>query len=193
MSLFQNTSHLPVSTEIPGGALMHIATHMRFITPQMSGIKEQTKLESHPLHAASNCIKLHTRRTIGATPPSNRTRPGIFWSVNCINLRHQIQPSNKNSDENNKQGVEDAQYETEAAGGLGVLVEAHDDLLDLAGAGEELVGLLLRGVEGHVPDVRRRRCLQRRLVLLLRPVEAPVPVRRQLVRVLEEERGTSPA
>jgi len=83
-------------------------------------------------------------------------------------------------------GERRAQYEAEAAGGLGVLVEPHDDLLDLAGAGEELVGLLLRGVEGHVPDVHRRRRLQRRLVLLLRPREPPVPVRRQLARVLQE-------
>jgi hypothetical protein len=80
------------------------------------------------------------------------------------------------------------QYEAEAAGGLGVLVESHDDLPDLAGAGEELIGLLLRGVEGHVPDVHRHRRLQRRLVLLLRPGEPPVPVRGQLGRVLEEGR-----
>lgn len=88
-----------------------------------------------------------------------------------------------------EEGKERVQYEAEAAGGLGVLVESHDDLPDLAGAGEELIGLLLRGVEGHVPDVHRHRRLQRRLVLLLRPGEPPVPVRGQLGRVLEKRIG----
>jgi hypothetical protein len=84
-----------------------------------------------------------------------------------------------------KEGKRPAQYKAETAWGLGVLVEPHDDLLDLAGAGEELVGLLLRGVEGHITDVQRCRRKQRRLILLLRPLEPAVPVRRELAGVLE--------
>ena len=45
--------------------------------------------------------------------------------------------------------------------------------------------MLLRGVEGHVPNVQRSRRKQRRLILLLRPLESTVPVRRKLARVLE--------
>ena len=40
--------------------------------------------------------------------------------------------------------------EAEAAGRLGEAVEAHDEALDLAALGEELVDLLLSGVEGAV-------------------------------------------
>lgn len=46
--------------------------------------------------------------------------------------------------------------EAEAAGRLGEAVEAHYQALDLAGFGEELVDLLLCGVEGEVADVEGR-------------------------------------
>lgn len=46
--------------------------------------------------------------------------------------------------------------EAEAAGGLGEAVEAHDEALDLADLGEELVDLLFGGVEGEVADVEGR-------------------------------------
>ena len=46
--------------------------------------------------------------------------------------------------------------EAEAAGGLVEAVEAHDEPLDLAAFGEELVDLLFRRVEGQVADVERR-------------------------------------
>lgn len=49
------------------------------------------------------------------------------------------------------------QDEAEATGCLGVLIKAHDDLLDLSGPREELVDLLLRRVERHVADVHCRR------------------------------------
>lgn len=76
------------------------------------------------------------------------------------------------------------QDETETAGGLGVLIQPHDNLLDLSRPEEELVHLLLGGVEGHVADVNRRGGLQHALVLLLVAPEPLVPVHRQLGWVL---------
>lgn len=46
--------------------------------------------------------------------------------------------------------------EAEAAGRLGEAVEAHDQALDLAHLREELVDLLLRGVERQVAHVEGR-------------------------------------
>ena len=43
--------------------------------------------------------------------------------------------------------------EAEAAGGLLEAIQAHDEALDLTTLGEELVDLLLGGVEGEVADV----------------------------------------
>lgn len=43
--------------------------------------------------------------------------------------------------------------EAEAAGGLVEAVEAHDDALDFAALGEELVDLLFCGVEGAAKEV----------------------------------------
>lgn len=71
------------------------------------------------------------------------------------------------------------QDKAEAARGLCVLVQPHDDLLYLACAGEELVNLFLSGIKGHVADIDRRRRQERPLVLLLVAVEPPVPVGRQ--------------
>lgn len=44
--------------------------------------------------------------------------------------------------------------EAEAAGGLVEAVEAHDDALDFAALGEELVDLLFCGVEGAAKGSR---------------------------------------
>lgn len=76
------------------------------------------------------------------------------------------------------------QYKAEAARGLCVLVQPHDDLLYLACAGEELVNLFLSGVKGHVADIDRRRRLEHPLVLFLVAVEPSVPVGRQLSEIL---------
>jgi hypothetical protein len=62
--------------------------------------------------------------------------------------------------------------EAEPAGRLLEAVEAHDEPLDLAALGEQLVDLLLGGVEGQVADVEGRRVLEllvlwRRLALAL--------------------------
>lgn len=45
--------------------------------------------------------------------------------------------------------------EAEAARGLLEAIKAHDEALDLAALAEELVDLLLGGVEGEVADVER--------------------------------------
>lgn len=50
--------------------------------------------------------------------------------------------------------------EAEAAGRLLEAVEAHDEALDLAALGEQLVDLLLGGVEGQVADVEGSRVLE---------------------------------
>lgn len=47
--------------------------------------------------------------------------------------------------------------EAEAAGGLVESVEAHDEALDFAALGKELVDLLFCGVKGEVADVESRR------------------------------------
>lgn len=47
--------------------------------------------------------------------------------------------------------------EAEAAGGLVESVEAHDETLDFAALGKELVDLLFCGVKGEVADVEGRR------------------------------------
>ncbi len=62
-------------------------------------------------------------------------------------------------------------HKAEAAWRLLDAVKAHDDPLDVPGHGEQLVGLLLRGVEREVPHVERRRRLQLVLVLLARELE----------------------
>lgn len=58
-------------------------------------------------------------------------------------------------------------HEAEPAGRLLVLVQAHDDALDVPALGEELVDLLLRGVEGEVAHVQRGGGLQLFRLLLL--------------------------
>lgn len=50
--------------------------------------------------------------------------------------------------------------EAESAGRLVEPVEAHDEPLDFAALGEELVDLLLGRVEGEVADVQRRGVFQ---------------------------------
>ena len=80
-----------------------------------------------------------------------------------------------NSNTNNKEPLQD---EAEAAQSLGVLIQAHYDLLDLSCPGEKLVNLLLRRVERQVAHIHGRRRLQRVHVLLLGTQKPPVPVHR---------------
>jgi len=68
------------------------------------------------------------------------------------------------------------QDKAEATGRLRVLIQSHDDLLDLSGPREELVDLLLCCVERHVPNINSCGCLQRVLILLLIAWEPSVPV-----------------
>ncbi len=56
--------------------------------------------------------------------------------------------------------------ETEATGSLLGFVEADDDPLDVTTLGEELVHLLLGGVEGQVSHIQRAALLQQLLLLI---------------------------
>jgi len=78
-----------------------------------------------------------------------------------------------------------SQYETEATGRFGVLVQTHNDLLDFPSARKELVNLLLRRVKRHVPDVNGGWSQKRLLKILLRSGESSVSVRRKLRRILQ--------
>lgn len=78
----------------------------------------------------------------------------------------------------------DLHHEAESTRGLGVLIQTHDHLLYLPRPREQLVNLLLRRVKRHVPHVDSGRVQQRLLILFLRPSKPPVPIRRQLVRIL---------
>lgn len=60
--------------------------------------------------------------------------------------------------------------EAEAAGGFLHFVQPHDDLLDVAALAEQLVDLLLRGVEGEVPHVQRAALPQQPLLVVARPL-----------------------
>lgn len=57
-------------------------------------------------------------------------------------------------------------YKAEATGGFLDLVQTHDNPLDIPALGEELLDLLLRGVEGQVADIERGGNLQRFLLQL---------------------------
>lgn len=62
--------------------------------------------------------------------------------------------------------------EAEAAGRLLDLVQPHDDALDVAALGEELLDLLLGGVERQVAHVQRGGDLQELLLQLLATLRA---------------------
>lgn len=61
-------------------------------------------------------------------------------------------------------------HEAEAAGGFLDFVQPHDDLLNVAAFAEELVDLLLRGVEGEVPHVQCAALPQQPLLVVPRPL-----------------------
>lgn len=61
-------------------------------------------------------------------------------------------------------------HEAEAAGCFLHFVQPHDDLLDVAAFAEEFVDLLLRGVEGQVPDIQRAALPQQPLLVVPRPL-----------------------
>lgn len=61
-------------------------------------------------------------------------------------------------------------HEAEPAGGFLHFVQPHDDLLDVATFAEELMDLLLRGVEGEVPHVQCAALPQQPLLVVPRPL-----------------------
>lgn len=63
-------------------------------------------------------------------------------------------------------------YKAEATGGFLDLVQTHDNPLDISALGEELLDLLLGGVEGQVADIQRGGNLQGFLLQLPAPLRA---------------------
>jgi len=62
-------------------------------------------------------------------------------------------------------------HEAEAAGRLLILVQAHHNHTNIAAAGEELVDLLLGGVEAQVSHVKCTRVAERSLLLGARALQ----------------------
>merc|ERR1719443_2571087 len=71
-------------------------------------------------------------------------------------------------------------HETEAAWSSFKLVQSHHHPLHFPAHPEQLVDLLLRGVEGHVADVQRRGLSQQPLLLPSRSLEMLVAITTQI-------------
>ena len=80
--------------------------------------------------------------------------------------------------------------ETEATGSPLELVQAHDHPLHLAALAEELVDLLLRGVEAHVANIESGSLSQQTLLLSTRPLQEKQS-KRNIVLILGPRHGVT--